>query len=235
VVAELKSGPVDLSALHQALGYAMEIFAMNRADLLARLDQEKHPDLSQYVEDRLLTLLLVGTSQAPDLERGIGFLAERGLDLPIRVVTFGLFKQPNGSVLLARQIEEREASEEPKVGAGIQRVLDIARIHGVFEEVTETTKLAERLGLPLKVWPAAITINSPLNKRKTLIYVGPREGGCRVGYAADTYAEVFGSSEADVIATLGTNWVTLPKADVPAWIRKVEDFTRALQARQATE
>jgi hypothetical protein len=224
VIAELKAGPIDLATLHQALGYAIEIGAMDGDELLRRLASDANGDLGRFVESRAIALLLVGTSQSADLDQGIRFLQAQGLSTPIRMVTFSLFEQA-GTVLLARQIDEREASAEPREPTGLQRVLDLARERGVSEEVEEAVHIAGRLDLPRKIWPASITINSPVHKRKTLLYVGPRELGCQVGYVAETFAEAFGVSEAEVAAALGANWVTLPKAEVMLWLRRAEEFT----------
>ena len=231
VVAELKAGPVNIAALNQAFGYAIEVGSMDGDELLARLDTKKHTDLGQYLTPRNVSLLLVGTSESPDLERGIRFLEEHGLDLTIRIATFGLFQHKDGSIVLARQIDEREATSEPKVSPGPQRVLDLAKSYGVADELNESRAMADRLGLPLKVWPACFTINSPTNKRKTLIYVGPREGGCMLGYAAETYAETFGVTAAEVTTGLGKNWKVLSKADVLPWLRNAEDFTAGIAAK----
>ncbi len=234
VVAELKAGPVNMATLNQALGYATEIGAMDGEDLLSKLDTEKHPDLGQYLSPRNLALLLVGTSQAPDLERGIRFLQEQGLRIPIRIVTFGMFRQSNGAVFLARQVEERESPTDARQGGGRERVLELAQGFGVEDELTETLRVAERLGLPVKVWPACFTVNSPVNKRKTLLYVGPREGGCHVGYAASAYAEAFGVTTVEVESALGSNWKTLPKLEVMPWLKRAEDLTKAAMERTST-
>ncbi len=233
VVAELKAGPVDLAALHQALGYAMTLGTMDADDLLRRLDKAKDATVVEAVNARLFGVLLVGTSRGPDLEPGLRFLEEQGLRLPIRVVTFELFAQPNDTILLARQIDDRAAAEEPKPTGGVPRVLDVAGAVGLRDEMAAVEPMAVRLGLPLKAWPSCLTINSPANKRKTLLYVGPRANGAMVGYAADTYAEAFGIAEADVVAALGPNWQTLPKTSVTAWLAKAEGYTKQLRDKIA--
>ncbi len=241
VVAELKAGPINMATLTQALHYGMYIGSMDADELVERLHvaDEKRSEMLEFAGKdstvpRPVLLLLIGTSRTSDLEGGIRFLEERGLSLQIRIVSFSLFRQPDGSVLMSREVEEKDANEVARPGsrtASVQQVRDIAEKHGVLEEVNLAIELAQRLGLKVKAWPRSITINSPADWRKTLLYIGPKEASAILGYSAESLTEVFGVPEATVKETLGTNWCVLPKADIPDYLRRAEDFLRGLQSR----
>ena len=242
VVAELKSGPVTLATLTQVLHYAMQIGSMDAGDLLSRLTIA-HDDLDDMMRlarnepasPRPILLLLVGTSRTDDLERGMRFLEKRGLDLQVRVVTYNVFKHPDGGVLLARDVEEQDeqgpARSPMARSSAVERVLGLAGQHGVREELESAVSMAERLGLRVKAWPLSITINSPANWRKTLLYLAPEQAAFAVGYSAESLDEAFGPTEAEVRAALGPNWRTISKAEAPKWLRSAEALLLALQAR----
>ena len=76
-----------------------------------------------------------------------------------------------------------------------------------------------------------ITIHSPVNLRTTLLYIGPREGGCHMGYSAESYAEAFGVTEADVGTALGPSWIDVKKENVAGWLERAEQLTKRAQER----
>jgi hypothetical protein len=235
VIAELKAGAVDLKTLHQALGYAMEFGTLAADELLARLDSTVAADLAEAARARMVTILLVGTSRSLDLDRALDFLEQRGLTLTVRVVTFRLFKDTIGNVLMARDVDEREAAQEARVGTGFDRVLELARERGFADEIVATRQLADRLRLPLKVWPSSITINAPLKRRNTLLYVGPRAEGCYLGYSTENFVESFVVSESEVVATLGRNWFIANREGTRAFLSAAEAFITALEQWSRSE
>ena len=236
VVAELKAGPLDIAALNQALSYAMHVGSMQADDLLARIPDDPHGEVARYAAvadggQRPVSLLLVGTSRAAFLKEGMGFLKERGLNLAVRVVTFSLFRESDGAVLLAREIEETDGSEPVRTGSGIDRILEVAGTCGVREELNRAVQMAGELRLRTKAWPWSFTINSPANWRKTLLYFAPIEAAAKVGFSSENFAEAFNVTENEVVTALGKNWATLQKGELAAWIRRAEEFTRSAQAR----
>lgn len=69
------------------------------------------------------------------------------------------------------------------------------------------------------------------NWRKTLLYIGPKEGGAAFGYSPESLVEAFGATEAEVAAALGPNWAVVSKAELPGLLRRAEEFLRGLQVR----
>lgn len=232
VVAELKSGPVNMATLQQALGYAMQVGTMEADELLSGVGPELREEVSAALEasPRPITLLLVGTSRGSDLERGLAFLQTHAPTIPVRVVTFGLFRVDDGTVLLARDVVEHEAAAATDA-TPTDRVIRIAEDQGVANELRFAIELAGRLGLRTKAWRNSLTVNSPANWRKTMLYVGLRAQSCEVGYSAEAYQEAFGVSAEELDRDLGPNWKVLPKAEVRAWLQRAEDLTRNAQAR----
>lgn len=247
VVAELKSGPLFLGALTQALHYGMQIGSMDAEDLLERLNLPDDRSLvpPQELErlrrfartdpqsPRPLLLLLIGTSQIDALEQGMHFMEQRGLQVPIRIVTFGVFRQPDGTILLARQVEEQD---EPQRDGGdrttsVERVLALATTHGVRDEMDAVVALAERMALKVKAWPLALTINSPSNWRKTLLYFKPEGGSVFFEYIAENFEDAFGAATSEVQALLGRNGRSVPKAEMSRCLAAAEGLLRTLQGK----
>jgi hypothetical protein len=241
VVAELKCGTVGLGTLTQALQYAMQVGSMDAEALVGRLsvpDGERDRLLrlarGEGASPRPVVLLLVGTGQAPDLEQGLRFLRERGLTLTVRVVTFRLFRGAGGEVLLARDVEEQDQPEAQAAGsrtASVERVLELAAEGGVSESFREVIAMAHRRGLRTKAWPLSITVNSPANWRKTLLYFAPDSGQVHVGYSEENFDEAFGTCRDEVVAALGANWREIPVAEALPYVRQAEALLARLQAR----
>ena len=220
VVAELKSGVVDVATLTQAMGYALNLATLSRPQLERTLGQLSHDNrdlvasaLDQWeAGNRPMQLLLVGTRRSTRLADATAYLHEHGLALPISAITFEIFDGPGGVPIVARNVDEVLPSDadvhRPRRRMSLEKVLELARDAGVDGVVQAFVDHADGAGLHVRPWPLSITVNSQSNRSKTLVYVAPRSGGrVRLGYAAETIGSDFGLSESDVDVALGPeNW-----------------------------
>lgn len=168
-----------------------------------------------------LAVLLIGTGRAPELDRAAEFLAAKGLNVPISIVTFTPFVDRSGSVLLARETEEHDIAPEDTTprqktnrGARIEWVLDMARDAGVQEVFDTALSMASGLGLRIKPWPKSLTIVPPFTRGRTLVYLGPRTNGqvrFGFGFGEEAFVELYSADQADVRHQLGPNWGTPPR------------------------
>jgi hypothetical protein len=219
VIAELKRGTVDIGTLTQALSYSLSIVAMVPAAILGRLelndDQRELLTASLENEGQFdLAMLLVGTARAPELDRASEFLTDRGLDLPIRVVTFAPFRDHDGRVFLAREVAEHEQAPEEVTprqrssrAARVEWIQERARELGTGDVIEEAIRMAGALGLKVRPWPKSLTIAPGTGMLKTLVYLGVKEDGrIGFGYHTDNFVELYGASADEVEAALGENW-----------------------------
>ena len=242
VIAELKRGHIDVATLTQAMHYLLSIAAMDPEAFLRRLklDDELHESLATAFSDEgelTISLLLVGTGKAPGLERATNFLTERGLDIPIRIVSFSAFADASGQVFLAREIDEHEQAADEltprrrsRRAASVERVQERAREHGTGEVFEFAIDTAHQLGLRVKPWPRSITIVPPFTRGRTLLYLSPREPGLvHTGYHLDNFTSLYDAEEAAVEASLGENWTDLTSTDATQQLRRFADLMSELQ------
>ncbi|HEV2123016.1 MAG TPA: endonuclease NucS domain-containing protein [Chloroflexota bacterium] len=237
VIAELKRGTVDVATLTQAMHYVLAIAAWGKENFLKRLtldDDTRDLLLAQDGDAAIdMAVLLVGTARAPELDRAAAFLSDRGLNLPVRIVTFAPFIDLAGNVVLAREVEEHEQQSDDTTprqrssrAARIEWIQERARELRVNEVVEKALTLSSELGLNVKPWPRALTIVPPFTRGRTLIYLAPwTDGYVRFGYSGENLAALYGASESEVEERLGENWVELDGADAS---RRLDDFTELM-------
>jgi hypothetical protein len=241
VVAELKRQAVDVATLSQAFHYALWFGSMEFEALEARLklDEDARALLSGMLAGGGLdiSILLIGTARQPALDRAAAFLASRGFNVPIRIVSFTPFLDASGQVVLAREVEEHEQApedESPKErrsrAAKIEWVQEMARDAGVADVFNEYITEAKALGLGVKPWPRSITIVPPTTRGRTLLYLAPKaDGKLRWGYSLDNLVELYGADRDGVEAALGANEVDL---DADAARTRLAVFARLMNDLQ---
>lgn len=219
VVAELKQGPINLATLTQALRYVLVLESMTpeavcgmiggdeaRETLRAAYESNGTPDFS---------IMLIGTGHAPEVDRGSKFLSDRGLNVPITIVTFTPFLNQAGGIFLARDVEE-SVPPETATGEGptVERVRQLARDLGCIKEMDLFIKTAADLGLGIKPWATSLTIVPPSLINRTLLYLKPTsQGTVRFDYGEENLLQRY-NLDPSRLATLGPRWVELPAEQV---------------------
>ncbi len=233
VVAELKSGVVDVATLTQAMGYALTLATLSRPELervLGAPSDDNRGLVSAALDEwddsnRPIQLLLVGTRRSARLEGATEYLQDHGLSLPISVITFEIFDGPGGVPIIARNVDEVLSNSDdihkPRRRMSLDKVIALAEDAGVAETLRSFIDHAEGAGLHVRPWPLSITVNSRLNRSKTLVYVAPRtDGKVRLGYAPETIASDFDLTEDDVVDRLGArNWEHLTREEAAVFLR----------------
>jgi hypothetical protein len=243
VVAELKRDFVGIGTLAQALHYVLWLGSMDHAVLVNQLAREgseerKILDEALDVETPLeLLIVLIGTGSLPELDEAAAFLATRGLNVPINIVTFTPFVDTSGQVLLARHVEEHEQAEEDvtpnqksKRAASVARVREMAREEGVLPPFDDAIAVAQAQGLKVKPWPRSITVVPPHTRGRTLIYLSPRKAGqVHFGYSPENLSDLYGATAGQVEQTLGANWVDVDPDQARRLVAGFGDLMARLQ------
>jgi hypothetical protein len=247
VVAELKASVVDVATLTQALGYALWIGTMSAEELLRRLGPNCGVDESELKsvcelpegEPRRLQIVLAGTSVDPSLEGAAKFLSQSGLTTEVTIVTFELFQEQSGKVLIARNVAELPTSSSAATarGASLDSVMAKGEEHGTRDVLESFRDFAASQGLPIRSWGSSFTINWPKNKRNTMVYIAPKQDRqLSVWCASATLSAELGMDDGALRAELGqelfgTQTVKMTRDQSMAFLEKL----RALFARQRAE
>lgn len=248
VVAELKQGPVNLATLVQGLHYVLAIAAMKPEDFLGRLDldEQTHETLASTFSNEGgldIALMLVGTGKAPELERAKEFLAERGLDVPLRIVSFFPFADESGRVFLAREIEEHEQSDEElsvrrrsSRAASVERIRERAHETGTGAVIESAIHIANSTGLKVKPWPKSITIVPPFGPGHTLLYLSPMpDATVHVGYSLENYTSLYNADPNIVSEAFGENWTNRTPDQAAEMLESFKALMERLQGGSSSE
>ncbi len=237
VVAELKAGVVDPATLTQALGYALNVGTMSRAELERFVDPALALDadtlgaaLGEEQTSRQVQLVLVGTSQSPRLRPAIEFLQTNGLTVPITVVTFELFREGDGPIFMTRSVEDVAPEEQTATNPtsrSIDTVLDLAREYGVGPEVDAVRAWASESGHRMRVWSTSFAITYSKFRTKTMIYAAPLPGKVRLGYEPALLADELGLAEEAVVAALGEIYTVREPAAVRSFVEGIRKLYAA--------
>jgi hypothetical protein len=248
VVAELKRDAVNIATLAQALHYVLMLGAMDVDAILRRLklSEEQRSVLQTSYETGSgpeVSIMLIGTSRAPELERAAVFLSDRGLNVPVRIVTFTPYQDASQTVFLSREVEEHElapsdlsAQQRSSRSAKIEWVQDMAREAGVADVVEAFLQAAAELGLRIKPWPKSLTIVPPFTRGRTLLYIAPKSTGVlHLGHSTENITELYGADPADVRQALGRNWIDASSAEARTVVSGFVELMQRLQASDTTK
>lgn len=188
-------------------------------------------------EDLELIIYLVGAGVDPGLERMVGFLGDQA-SLAIRIVTFSVFNDPSGGVLLAREIHEHGMPDAPGAtqrgtrlpAMSEEELLARARDNGIGAIVETIYDAAITAGLHPRLYAKSVMFAPPQNKTRCMIYLPIdrpdqlREGKIGVWVAADVFEEYYGIPETDVERELGASGRVY--TDLPAAQRIAEGLSK---------
>jgi hypothetical protein len=199
VVIELKSGALYIDAITQALYYAACVATMPEASLeriasdyrLRRGKPEtpqapsvRAPSDAPSLEEREVSIIVVGTGRDAGLDRLLPFLAGR-YQVPIRSVTFDVFVLSNGQQLLLREVTESPPEATvTKSRYTVEAVMEIARENGVDAMMNRYLDMAKRHGIYPRPWPLCIQFSPPTNRTRYLFTVWPGRGGLWISHEA---------------------------------------------------
>jgi hypothetical protein len=245
VIAELKRGVITTGVVLQALHYFLQLAAMSNAELVARVTGTATPHeraegvttefdvlLAQPDEktrDHLLIVAGVGTDGSA--ESAAVTLAEHGLDVPVRVVSFDLVRGTNGQRFLLREVDD-EATRTRRTGSpawSLDTILELAGECGVREGFQQILNKLSRMGYHPYLKKTGLNFN--LGSRAQVFWVKPVDGKIHIGYLISNFPTLFGVDEATVEERLGPNWIDLSADEavnqIMRWVDAVDEFRRA--------
>ena len=246
VVIELKRGRLYRDALAQALDYASSIARMDGDELesllrpgLAALGDAE--ELSRTVRRQLegedgareVAVLLAGVGVDAGLERIVAHLG--GYGVPISIVSFEVFEPDGGPRLLVREVTEEQTDAPLRRSARptLDDIRQLAAGEGVADQFERFLGMAD--AARLAVLPARIAAKAapPADRRWTLLYARPVDGGMGVQALPAVFAKFFPPiAEADATATLGeAGYTILYGAELDARLDQIEAFLKTLPSQ----
>ena len=232
VLIEIKREWLRREVIAQAIDYASCLEQLDAATLRQHCDayliskgsstldtllKERGHTLDDDSEELELIVYLVGTGIDAGLERMVAYLGNKA-QLPIRVVTFSVFKDANEQLLLAREIHEQGGLQstaspqqrESKPALSTEKLLVMAETNGIGEIMRTLYAGATEAGLYPRRYSRSFMFTPPQNKTRCLIYAqaeGPRikDGKLWLWIGAEPFEQFYGISQADFEAAVGAS------------------------------
>jgi hypothetical protein len=236
-VIELKRSTLYRDALAQALDYAACIATLPQSQLsekvdayfaksgqsLATLQGGQAASVDDDESERDVRVFLVGTGRDPGLERVVSYLAGR-FNVPIDMVSFGVFELAGGEQVLVRELSEAESpvsggSWKPSTIEEICLHADEAGIGPQFRAIHDA---ATKHGLYPRAAKYCIWYTPPANRNRALFTVWsdpPAPGEVSVWLGSETMAQFYPMLTEELITQeLGKpEWRRLSSEDVDAF------------------
>ena len=246
VIIEIKRGQLRRETIAQALDYAACLAEMSadvlrskiRAYLAARgttieaLLRERGAEDALDSRDAVLTI--VGTSRAPGLERIVSYWAEHS-DVPISVVTFGVFELSDGQRLLVRELTEDDTAanrkpERQKETRTPEELFALARELGYGDEFKAVYDTALEHGLYARVYRKSIMFTPPDRRNRMLftIWAARRGNGLKMYVDPEPFAEFCPVARSRVEEILGLPSWGWQGMDRPAIGKFTQDLRRIM-------
>jgi Holliday junction resolvase-like predicted endonuclease len=226
VLIEIKRSELRREVLCQAIDYAACLKQLDTAQLRTRCDeylrQRGSDTIDQLLADRgrsigdnepiELIIYLVGTRMDRGLERMVDYLGAES-NFVIRVVTFSVFGESSGKMLLAREIIEGESQPAVVKGRAIrdtdlESLQKLAMENGIGEVFDVLVKAGQDAGLHARLWKTSIMFAPPSNRTRCAftVWTGRRAepGHARVYIAPEVFEQYLGIPQTNVAAILGS-------------------------------
>ena len=253
VVIEVKEGMLCSGALHQALDYAASLARLDVQELREKLEdnlalfgdeqlisQRLEAHLSDEDEQRETAVMLVGVGIDPSLERLKEFLGR--FEIPIRIVSFEVFKPNDNIKLLVREVlEEPDEPPPPKRKFTVEAVRTMAKEFGVDEQFDRFVRMSEEADLAVQPLKIALRIAPRQNRTRFLMYAQPYTDakgpglGIQVGGAA--FVEFFPGIDEGEATKIGMDgrYEKLSGKELSRRLDQIEDFLNKLPSPSADD
>ena len=230
VVIEIKRGILSREAIAQVIDYTACLASMTETELEQAIDprhlghekslrellKERDALESLDPENRDLSMIIVGTGRAPELDKMASFLSGK-YGFPLSIVTFYAFTSQQGTRMLVRKLSEPEHDEvrgHPRSGStpSVEEVQQLAEQNGIGTKFKILRKAAEETGLYAHSWKTSVMYAPQSNKARCLYtaWVNPVESNIRVYLSAGAFTEFFEIAEQRVKKVLGPDgWLFL--------------------------
>ena len=247
-VVEIKRGTLIRETIAQALDYASVVASWSGETIRSKVPEAllqkypDHPGLQALVslddsEPPEVVIIVVGCGADAGIERMIQFLGER-CAVPIRAVTFEVFRLPTGEQVIVREETEPEL---PTGGVPTSRysVASVIEKAGGLESSTgrrmmKLVEAAERGGLYPRPYKVSIMFAPQQMKTRYLATAWrPTNTQLVLTYSSDAFAEFFPIDAASVSTILGPERVDITTDEqLDVLVARFEELFAEIAQRQ---
>jgi hypothetical protein len=238
VVIELKRGILYRDALAQALDYAACVAAMPEEELTERVNEylrRTQPERSAVLdairqgrdaegEPREVRVYLVGAGRDRGLDRVVDLLSGT-YGVPISVVSYEVYKLPDGQQVLVRELTESETTHQEAVKQALSTPEELcarADAAGIGPQFRAVLQAATRHGLYPRPFKRSLMFAPPSNHTRSLFTIWANAavpGEMWMWLGPEAFAQFYPVTEVEVAAELGgRDWRRLSEADVNAFV-----------------
>jgi len=246
VVVEIKRGELRREVVAQVIDYASSLALLEPDELREKTNAylqardktidamlaERSAEDALDIDGRELVLVIVGTGKAAGLERMTEFLATQ-YQIPLSVVTFGVFETENGNQILVRELTEPEVEidmppPKKRIMLTLEEILEVADSAGVGEDFRAILEVSQKYGLYPRPYKKSIMYTPPFKRNRMLftVYTENYDNRIKLWLGPSPFTEFYEITEEEVAQALnvkGDGWQMMDS-------EQVADFIQGLHA-----
>ena len=246
VVVEIKRGELRREVVAQVIDYASSLALLEPDELREKTNAylqardktidamlaERSAEDALDIDGRELVLVIVGTGKAAGLERMTEFLATQ-YQIPLSVVTFGVFETENGNQILVRELTEPEVEidmppPKKRIMLTLEEILEVADSAGVGEDFRAILEVSQKYGLYPRPYKKSIMYTPPFKRNRMLftVYTENYDNRIKLWLGPSPFTEFYEITEEKVAQALnvkGDGWQMMDS-------EQVADFIQGLHA-----
>ena len=256
VVVEIKRGELRREVVAQVIDYASSLALLEPDELREKTNAylqardktidamlaERSAEDALDIDGRELVLVIVGTGKAAGLERMTEFLATQ-YQIPLSVVTFGVFETENGNQILVRELTEPEVEidmppPKKRIMLTLEEILEVADSAGVGEDFRAILEVSQKYGLYPRPYKKSIMYTPPFKRNRMLftVYTENYDNRIKLWLGPSPFTEFYEITEEEVAQALnvkGDGWQMMDSEQVARFVEGLHDLFGKIE-KQAT-
>jgi hypothetical protein len=190
------------------------------------------------IDGRELLLVIVGTGKATGLERMTEYLAAQ-YQIPLSVVTFGVFETDNGNQILVRELTEPEVEIETtpprrRTMLTLEQMVEVADSAGVGKDFRAILHASQQHGLYPRPYRNGIMYTPPFKRNRMLftVYAENHNNRMKLYVGPSAFAEFYEITEDEVAQALhvkGEGWQMKDSEQVARFVSGLHDLFERIE------
>ena len=247
VVVEMKRGELRRKVIAQVLDYASclallepdelrektNAYLQPRGETIDAMLAQRSAEDALEIDGRELLLVVVGTGKAAGLERMTEYLATQ-YQIPLYVVTFGVFETGNGNQILVRELTEPEVETDTppvkeRIMLTVEQIVEMANRAGVGNDFRAILEASKKHGLYPRPYKKSIMYTPPFKRNRMLftVYTQNYDNRIKLWVGPSPFTEFYKITEDDVAQTLhveSDGWQMMDSEQVAEFVSGLHDL-----------
>jgi len=247
VVVEMKRGELRRKVVAQVLDYASclallepdelrektNAYLQPRGETIDAMLAQRSAEDALEIDGRELLLVVVGTGKAAGLERMTEYLATQ-YQIPLYVVTFGVFETGNGNQILVRELTEPEVETDTppvreRIMLTVEQIVEMANRAGVGNDFRAILEASKKHDLYPRPYKKSIMYTPPFKRNRMLftVYTQNYDNRIKLWVGPSPFTEFYKITEDDVAQTLhveSDGWQMMDSEQVAEFVSGLHDL-----------